>query len=710
MQLDTPLSTRISSRLIALAGVLLSICLASRSPGQEAETFFENRIRPILAENCFKCHGGKASKGGVRLDQRTALLAKGEDGPVIIPGKPGQGRLMAAVRHTGEIKMPPKKRLPPAEIKALSDWITAGAPWPEQPEDNPGAAVQKNDPASHWAFRKIRDPGPPDDTTEWAINPIDLFVLRRLKSSGMTPSQPARRGKLLRRTTFALLGLPPTPQELYSFEKDDSPGAWEKVIDRLLSSASYGERWGRHWLDVARYSDTRGYVFTAERKYPFSYTYRDYVINSFNDDLPFDTFIHHQVAADRLALGEDKRPLAALGYLTLGRRFLNNKHDIIDDLIDVVTRGMMGLTVQCARCHDHKYDPIPTADYYSLYGIFASSREPKELPAIGAIYPEAHSSKQPQRAMSMEDLPKPVNPRIFKRGKSSNPGDRVPRRFLEILSPGERKPYSTGSGRLELAGSIASPRNPLTARVIVNRVWKHHFSNAIVRTPSDFGIRGDKPTHPELLDWLASRFIEDGWSIKALHRRILLSATYRQASSLRRKYYLKDPQNLLLWRVTPMRLEFEAMRDSMLQAAGRLDRNMGGTSVDIFKRPFSKRRTVYKFIDRQNLPATLRNFDFAIPDSTSAGRYQTTVPQQALFLMNGSFTEEQARKVLERPLYREISDPGKKITRLYRNIYSRRPDTEEMNLALKYLEENTPERWTSYVKALLLANEFVFLD
>ncbi|MCH2580078.1 MAG: DUF1549 domain-containing protein, partial [Planctomycetes bacterium] len=382
-----------------------------------------------------KCHGGKASKGGVRLDQRAALLAKGEDGPVIIPGKPGQGRLMAAVLHTGEIKMPPKKKLPPAAIKALSDWITAGAPWPEQP-DNPGAEAQKNDPASHWAFRQIRDPGPPGDTTEWAINPIDLFVLSRLKKSGMPPSQPARRGKLLRRTTFALLGLPPPPEELYSFEKDDSPGAWEKVVDRLLSSASYGERWGRHWLDVARYSDTRGYVFTAERKYPFSYTYRDYVINSFNDDLPFDTFIRHQVAADRLALGEDKRPLAALGYLTLGRRFLNNKHDIIDDLIDVVTRGMMGLTVQCARCHDHKYDPIPTADYYSLYGIFASSREPKELPAIGAIYPGAHSSKQPQRAMSMEDLPKPVNPRIFKRGKSSNPGDHVPRRFLEILSPG----------------------------------------------------------------------------------------------------------------------------------------------------------------------------------------------------------------------------------------------------------------------------------
>lgn len=693
-----------------MGALLLSFCFCDRAPGQDSGTFFENRIRPILAENCFKCHGGKSTKGGIRLDQREALLHKGKKGPVIVPGKPGQGRLITAVRRTGQIKMPPKKKLLPAEIKALSDWIASGAPWPSPPGDRIPPPGQRDNPDTHWAFQEIRDPQPPGNTSDWVINPIDLFILRRLQRSGMSPTPSVQRGKLLRRASFNLKGLQPSPAELDSFENDDSPNAWEKVVDRLLSSAHYGERWGRHWLDVARYSDTRGYVFTAERKYPFSFTYRDYVINSFNDDLPFDTFILHQLAADRLPLGKDRRPLAALGYLTLGRRFLNNKHDIIDDLIDVVTRGMMGLTVQCARCHDHKYDPIPTADYYSLYGIFASTREPKELPAIGAIYPKAHSSGKPQRAMSMEDLPKAVNPRIFKRGKSSDPGDPVPRRFLAVLSPAERKPYTEGSGRLELAGSIASARNPLTARVIVNRVWMHHFSNALVRTPSDFGVRGDKPTHPDLLDWLASRFIEDGWSIKALHRRILLSATYRQGSSLRRENFLKDPQNMLLWRVTPMRLEFEAMRDSMLQAAGRLDLNMGGASVDIFKRPFSMRRTVYKFIDRQNLPATLRNFDFAIPDSTSPGRYQTTVPQQALYLMNGPFAEEQAKKTLELPRYSGITDPGQKITRLYRYIYARKPDPEEMALALKYLEEDTPRRWTNYVKTLLLANEFVFLD
>ena len=692
-----------------LGFVLLSFFLCARSPGQD-NAFFENRVRPVLAENCFKCHGGKSSKGGVRLDRREALVHKDKKGPIIVPGKPGQGRLLAAVRHTGEIKMPPKKKLAPAEIKALSDWIASGAPWPASPDTVTPLPAPGEEPAGHWAFQKILDPQAPAGEGNWALNPIDLFVLERLRNAGMKPSLPADKGKLLRRTSFDLLGLPPTPAEIDSFENDDSPDAWEKVVERLLSSARYGERWGRHWLDVARYSDTRGYVFTAERKYPFSYTYRDYVINSFNDDLPFDTFIRHQLAADRLSLGEDKRPLAALGYLTLGRRFLNNKHDIIDDLIDVVTRGMMGLTVQCARCHNHKYDPIPTADYYSLYGIFASTREPKELPAIGAIYPRAHSSDKPQRAMSMEDLPKPVNPRIFKRGKSSDPGEPVPRRFLAVLSPGERKPYTEGSGRLELAESIASAGNPLTARVIVNRVWRHHFSNALVRTPSDFGIRGDKPTHPALLDWLSSRFIEDGWSIKTLHRRILLSATYRQGSALRREYFLKDPQDLLLWRVTPMRLEFEALRDSMLQAAGRLDRNMGGASVDIFKRPFSRRRTIYKFIDRQNLPATLRNFDFAIPDSTSPGRYQTTVPQQALYLMNGPFAEEQAKKTLELPRYSGISDPRKKIVSLYRYIYGRKPGQDELKLALKYVEENTPKRWASYVKTLMLANEFVFLD
>ena len=707
MQLDQLLRLPISSSCRALAGLLLTFLIASPLPAEEAETFFENRIRPILAENCFKCHGGKATKGGVRLDQKEALFKKGEDGPLIIAGKPQLGRLMAAVRHSGKIKMPPKKKLRPEEIKALGEWISAGAAWPA---NSPGARAQKNDSATHWAFQEIRDPEPPGRTSPWAINPIDLFISRRLESAGMTPTPAAPRDKLLRRITFDLIGLPPTPAEIDSFKKDDSPQAWEKVVDRLLASARYGERWGRHWLDVARYSDTRGYVFTAERKYPFSYTYRDYVINSFNDDLPFDTFLSHQIAADRMKLGEDKRPLAALGYLTLGRRFLNNKHDIIDDLIDVVTRGMMGLTVQCARCHDHKYDPIPTADYYSLYGIFASSREPKDLPAIGAIYPSAHSSGKPQRAMSMEDLPKPFNPRIFKRGKSSDQGTAVPRRFLAVLSPQERKPYTNGSGRLELAESITSGRNPLTARVIVNRLWKHHFSNALVRTPSDFGIRGDKPSHPELLDWLASRFTGDGWSVKALHRRILLSATYRQGSTLRSEYFQKDPQNMLLWRVTPMRLEFEALRDSMLQAAGRLDTNMGGSSVDIFKRPFTLRRTVYNFIDRQNLPATLRNFDFAIPDSTSPGRYRTTVPQQALYLMNGPFAQEQAKKTLENPRYSGISDPGKKVISLYRYIYGRKPDPDEIKLALKYLEEDTPQRWTNFVKTLMLANEFVFID
>src|SRR5579885_560826 len=388
--------------LLALAALGLPAAAEPAKPATPAEAaeFFEKRVRPVLVENCQACHGDKKQRGGLRLDSRAALLKGGENGPAVAPGDPGKSRLIQAVRHAGDLKMPPKKQLPAEAVEALAAWVKMGAPWPETPQAaqgdplSPAAARDR-----HWAFRPVRKPVLPAVRHEgWVRTPVDRFILARLEEKGHRPAPPADRRTLLRRITFDLIGLPPTPEEVDAFLNDPSPDAYEKVVDRLLASPHYGERWGRHWLDVARYADTKGYVFTDERRFPFSYTYRDWVIRSLNEDLPYDQFVLQQLAADQLLPltlssppaaggegrvgGDDKRSLAAMGFLTLGRRFLNNPHDIIDDRIDVVCRGLMGLTVACARCHDHKYDPISQKDYYALYGVFASSVEPKELPVL----------------------------------------------------------------------------------------------------------------------------------------------------------------------------------------------------------------------------------------------------------------------------------------------------------------------------------------
>ena len=347
----------------------------------EAVEFFETKVRPVLVETCVRCHGEKKQGSGLRLDSRAAVLEGGENGPAVVPGDPDKSLLIQAVRQTHEdIKMPPKGKLPEPAIGALAAWVKMGAPWSERPVP---AGDQAQAAATHWAFQPIRVVAPPTvKDRAWAASPIDAFVLAKLEAEGMTHSPPADKRTLIRRATFDLLGLPPTPGEVDAFLADDSPDAFARVIDRLLASPRYGERWGRHWLDVARYADTKGYVFTEERRYPYSYTYRDYVIRAFNDDKPYDQFLVEQIAADRLPGSAGKPSLAALGFLTVGRRFLNNNEDIVDDRIDVVSRGLLGLTVTCARCHDHKFDPIPTDDYYSLFGVFRSSIEPADLPLI----------------------------------------------------------------------------------------------------------------------------------------------------------------------------------------------------------------------------------------------------------------------------------------------------------------------------------------
>jgi mono/diheme cytochrome c family protein len=756
------------------ASFLLPVVLHAAPPANpQAVEFFEKHVRPVLATKCQSCHGPKRQQGGLRLDSHAALLKGSDNGPVIVPGQPDKSLLVKAIRYDGDVQMPPKGKLSDEAIAYLTEWVKIGAPWPEETGKSDASSQSVAEVRrTHWAFGPVRKPRPPAvKKADWVKTPIDAFVLAGLEAKGLTPAPAVDRRTLIRRVTLDLHGLPPTPDEVADFEADRSPDTYARLVDRLLASPRYGERWGRHWLDVARYADSKGYVFTDERRYPFAYTYRNYVIRAFNEDLPYDQFVLQQLAADQLPLGEDKRPLAGLGFLTLGRRFLNNIHDIIDDRIDVTMRGLQAMTVGCARCHDHKFDPIPQKDYYSLYGVFASSVEPKDLPLImmpeqsaelaafekeltkrkGEVekYREQHKDEiakgnrkfrdglralqkrvdqwhvtapaAPPRAMVLIDKPTPQTPHIFLRGNPRNLGPEVPRQFLEVVAGEKRQPFRQGSGRLELARAIADRNNPLTARVLVNRVWLHHFGAGLVRTPSDFGLRGDPPTHPELLDWLAATFMDNGWSLKKLHRLILLSNTYQQASSGDPRLLEMDPDNRLMARMNRRRLDFEAMRDSLLFVAGRLDTTMGGRAVELTTQPFSTRRTVYGFIDRQNLPGLFRTFDFASPDTSSPQRYTTTVPQQALFLMNSPFVIEQARHFLRRADVTGQTKDEEKIKRMYQLAYGRAGVTDEIALGLRFLagaqKSNASKKatlslsaWEQYAQVLLLSNEFAFVD
>ena len=935
--------------------------------------FFEAKVRPILVESCYKCHSfekGKA-KGDLRLDTRDALLKGGATGPAIVAGNPDKSLLIEAVRYgTEDLQMPPKEeggKLAAEQIAVLEEWVRLGAPDPRsggKPHPLDMAAARQ-----HWSLQPVVKPAlPAVKRTAWVKTPVDAFVLAGLEAKGLAPAPAADPRTLLRRVTYDLTGLPPTPEEADAFVRDRSPGAYAKVVERLLASPRYGERWGRFWLDVARFADTKGYLAgNVERRYPYSHTYRDYVIGAFNADKPYDRFIVEQLAADRLPLGEDKSALAALGFLTLGRRFLGNQNDIIDDRIDVVSRGLMGLTVTCARCHDHKFDPVSMQDYYGLHGVFASTDEPAEKPLLGplvdspayqeflrktaaaevkvrerarsevdtflaglraktgdyllgvhdlaagpkiekldlfagprklnvevlkrwqaflaaperrhdwmlapwfafaalpekefaaaakdliagwatlppesaagpvvaafvrtpqaiaslkdvaALYnalaaetpkPAASGKKAkerkapaepvaaavdvpaadraavrgwlvaegappnlgydaaaalikrqiddktsglkrevealqwtepgaPLRAMAVADKPAPANTRVFLRGNPANRGPEAPRQFLEVLAVEPRQPFKDGSGRLELALAIADPKNPLTARVWVNRVWGWHFGPALVRTPSDFGVRTEAPVQRALLDWLAATLVEGGWSVKQLHRSIVLSSTYGQASGEDPRATAADPDNLWLHRFNRRRLEFEALRDTLLAASGALDFKAGGLPDDLTKQPFATRRTVYGFIDRQNLPGMFRTFDYPNPDVSSAQRFATTVPQQALYLMNSPFALEQARRVLERPELKGAGNDTDRVRALYRVLYQRAPDRDELALAKAFLAQKVASetaaagagterpanaksnpvpppkvpvaltRWEEYAQVLLLSNELAFVD
>ncbi len=716
---------------------------------------FETRIRPLLAENCYSCHGPEKQQNGLRLDSRAAILKGSDYGPAAIPGDPASSKLLQAVNHSDGVEPLPKKadKLTDESIASLTEWVQQGLPWPDESAPPPNTEKWR----THWAFQPVTlPPQPAVQTADRISQPLDAHVLARQEQLGLTLSPRADRATLVRRASLDLTGLPPTYQQIQDFIADPAPDPFPALVDSLLDSPHFGERWARHWMDIARYADTKGYVFQEERRYAYAYTYRDWLIHAFNRDLPYDQFLIRQLAADQVT-DWDKAPqdLAAMGFLTLGRRFLNAEPDIIDDRLDVVFRGTQGLTVTCARCHDHKFDPIPTADYYSLYGVFASSQEPNDKPLIGEpddspeyqaylatvgqkeeaiatfrrIHPkqprkplpylnllnpyqekppytrlhrnqlrdlvkdlenfQATNPAAPPRAMVMVDRPEPVEPVIFLRGNQGRRGPQVPRRFLKALTPGDERPaFTQGSGRLEMAREIASPQNPLTARVWVNRVWTWLMGSPLVDSASDFGVRTPLPDNPALLDHLAAQFMAEGWSTKKLIRSILLSSTWQQASLTNPAAAALDPENRLYWRQNRRRLDFESFRDSLLTVSGNLDLKIGGRGQEMVTSGGHSRRTLYGLIDRQNLPGLFRTFDFASPDATAPKRFETTVPQQALFLMNSPFVLAQAGRLAAAASDGDVEPPAI-IRRLYRSILSRDPDPDEIELGLACLADLT---------------------
>ncbi|MBI3281044.1 MAG: PSD1 domain-containing protein [Acidobacteria bacterium] len=855
--------------------LILFLSVPLLAAASDPRDFFETKVRPLLAANCLACHTA-TKMGGLEMRSREAFLKGGNSGPAIVPGDPDRSLLIRAVRHQHErIKMPPAKKLSDAEIDILATWIRDGARWPESAPAGVTAGGR-----DFWSLQPVRKPAPPRGKNgRWAKSPVDRFLLAKLEARGLQPAPPADRRTLLRRATYDLTGLPPTPEEYDRFLNDQSPGAFANVVDRLLASPRYGERWGRHWLDVARYSDDK-LDPTGETPHPNSFRYRNWVIQAFNDDMPYDVFIKAQIAGDLLP--HQEKTVAGLGLYALSPEFQ-------DDRVDVTTRGFLGLTVACAQCHDHKYDPIPQKDYYALLGVFANTRlqeyplapaavvndwkgrkkrvddqqkaikdfadnqgsqlalifagriaeyleasravsvgehktaqqagedaaldreildrlikyrkeprkdhpflrrwekEPSEAAAqefqaaLVAVYHEkneidrknvirlggsmerrdlsqanllsldrdrfglwraffgrggvlhfteqslakylqgewkAHLERmQAELARLKKELPeqypflqvvadtdKPVKQRLYIRGDRNNPGEEVPQRFLTVLCDGKPKPFLHGSGRLELAEAIADAGNPLTARVVVNRIWLGHFGQGIVRTPSNFGRLGDRPSHPELLDYLAARFIEAGWSIKAMHREIMLSAAYQMSSVPSRRGIEIDPDNRLLGRFNRRRLDAEAVRDSLLFVSGELDLAPGGKAERLSEK--NRKRTVYSYISRKKLDPMLALFDFPNPNNTSEQRITTTVPLQSLFFLNSPLVLSQAEALAKR-----VRGPGTResVRKAYRILFGRAPAAAELKAGEEFVKDDPDKNWPLYLQVLLSSNEFLFV-
>ena len=952
------LSLRHTTLILTLCAASFAVAADDVQPTKEGLEFFEKNVRPILSDRCYECHSASknSSKGGLILDSRDGAFKGGDEGPSVVPGNLEKSLLIKAVRYTDpEFAMPPKKtggKLPDDKIAILEEWVKMGAPMPAGGAAKLTGLTGKA--RDHWAFQPVTKPTVPEvKNRAWVKTPIDAFVLAKLEEKGLQPNPAANPEAFLRRVSYDLIGLPPTSEQVDAFEKaiqaaqvtdtmalrSGKPAVaveavYAKQIDGLLASPHYGERWARHWLDTARYSDTRGLQVDQgdslfkDYRFAYAWTYRDYVINALNDDKPYDKFIVEQIDADRIpGISPDDPSLAALGFLTVGKRF-DDPNDIIDERIDTTTKAFLGLTVACARCHDHKFDPIPIKDYYSLHGIFASTVEPlhhptiaassktaaaartdftkrlgqlqdeqvagffrymretrarydkemagrlmiasvrrgsseageysdrykidltsdvdfaamriqkdspitgpfyavaqvpvvyfaerapiaikealadtdhpvnpiiaaalrdlkpKTLHDVAAAYQKAYNENKaailahlavlakpgdgwkktspaiaemtgypwaipsydevfdnedmislfstrkfcadwqnrpiyggignrapvayfrhtrinelrlshpgaPGEAMVVQDSEAPKDSYVFKRGDKNNKGDIAPRQFLDILSKGERRPYVDGSGRYEFAQSIATKDNPMTARVAVNRTWMKHFIEGFVATADDLGNMSEKPSHPELLDYLASEFMENGWTMKRLHRMIVMSNVYRldsdpTANPLVAKKGPVDPLkvdagNRLLWRGNLRRLDFESIRDSMILLTGKLNPTVGGQPANITDEPFSYRRSLYGYVDRSRLSDTLSQFDYGDPDQANSKRNSTIVPQQALYFMNNALSVEVARAVSARKDVVNAMSEDQRIVAMFRCMFQRRPSTSEIRVAQEFL-------------------------
>jgi hypothetical protein len=715
--------------------VLVALSAPARAADPASTDFFETKIRPVLVAQCYACHSAEAEqlgklKGGLLVDTRDGLRAGGDSGPAIVPGEPDAGVLLKALRYDDDLQMPPKGKLPEAVVKDFEVWIKAGANDPRTAkadvEKKPATGIDLAAGKTFWAFQSPKEqPTPAVYDQSRPATKIDYFIQAKLDEAQLSPAPPADQRTLIRRLYFDLIGLPPPPEQVEAFVADRSPQAYEKLVDRLLASPQYGERWARLWLDVARYAEDQAHIVGNDQSltYPNAYLYRDWVIQALNDDLSYDQFVKLQLAAD-LFEGEDTPNLAALGFIGLGPKYYSRGQlavmaDEWEDRVDVVGRGLLGLTLACARCHDHKYDPIRTEDYYGLAGVFAGTRM-FNRPLSDAVEKkdkgDTDEAKDPKDALHIVREGKPTDLPVFIRGDVNNKGPVAPRHFPAVLCDGEAKPFTAGSGRRELAEAIVDPKNPLTARVIVNRVWAAYFGRGLVATPSNFGTLGERPTHPDLLDDLAARFIKNGWSLKWLHREIVRSATYRQSSLTNPQSSLQDPDNRLLARMPRRRLTAEGWRDAVLAVTGRLDiTTVGGPSIDPLD-PKETRRTLYSQVSRLDLNRMLALFDFPDPNVSAEKRAETTTPLQKLFVLNSPFMIAQAERLAER-LKSDVADltsegDRKRIDRAYRLLYSRSATAAEVELGLTYLDngDDRDGRWRQYAHVLLAANEMMFVD
>ena len=791
-----------NSRLVALVlpALIVSLptfVLAQTVPSKDtaALEFFEKKIRPLLADNCFNCHSTNTnSRGGLRVDDRNGLISGGDRGSAIVPGDPEKSLLIKAVRQTdSKLKMPPMKQLSEQQIADLTKWIQDGAIWPRVeftlPMGDPSPEYERLR-KEHWAWQPLRDVKTPAvRVADWAHGEIDQFVQAKLESQGLTPVAHADKVTLIRRLTFDLTGLPPTLEEIAAFVKDESATAFESVVDRLLGSAAFGERWGRHWLDVARYGESTGSA--RNLPYPHAWRYRDYVIDAFNNDKPYDQFIREQIAGDLLPANSEAQrdeQLIATGFLALGVKDVNQRYkvrfvmDNVDEQIDTVSRAVLGLTASCARCHDHKFDPIPQTDYYALAGIFrstdlcagvrnkmggggldyydtdmllklgsppsseadssakkeetkkalaearaelqalADSKEGNELAPDGrqknVIAREkvaklqaellAHSDPAMQGpvAFGVRDSKTISDTEIRVRGEAEKLGPVVARGFLGVIPIADPPPVNPNqSGRLELAQWLASEKNPLTSRVMVNRIWQHLFGQGLVLSVDNFGVTGDAPSHPELLDHLAQRFIREGWSVKKLVRAIVLTRAYQLGSATPSTHMTTDPANELVWRHNPRRLDAEEIRDATLAAAGTLNlsrpeaslakdfkvtelRNNGPEAQRLMSGALSStQRSVYLPLVRNITPTSLDVFDFATQGMVTGSRDTTTVATQALYLLNDPFVRRQSLAFADRLLKQADRDDAARVDLAYQWAMGRSATTAEIERAANYLTE-----------------------